>query len=122
MVLPVRLGFGGPLGDGRQAFPWIHADDQMRALQFLLEHDEASGAFNLIAPDQTPNADFMQAAAKTLHRPYWFRMPAMLMRAALGEMSMLVLDGRYSAPKRLEQLGFRFKYPSIKAALGNLYG
>ena len=122
MVLPVRLGFGGPLGDGRQAVPWIHVEDQARALQFLLENETAKGPFNLIAPSPTSNADFMNAAAKALHRPYWFRTPGVLLRLVLGEMSTLVLDGRYSAPKCLDQLGFAFKFPSIGAALGNLYG
>ena len=120
MALPVRLFVGGPLGDGRQAVPWIHINDQMRALQFLLENESANGAFNLIAPEPTSNQEFMQVLAQTLRRPYWFRTPGFVLRAVLGEMSTLVLDGRYSQPQRLVQLGFDFKFPTIRRALQEL--
>lgn len=122
MVLPVRLGFGGTFGHGRQAVPWIHVDDQVRALQFLLENEDATGPFNLIAPTPTSNAEFMKAASKALRRPFWFRVPGFALQAALGEMSTLILDGRYSAPKRLAEYGFTFEYPAIETAFGNLYG
>lgn len=122
MALPVRLGFGGPLGNGRQVVPWIHVQDHARALVYLLENPEARGPFNLIAPQVTTNAQFMRAVAGALHRPYWFPTPGFLLRLVLGEMSTLVLDGRASAPRRLEQLGFQFRYPDIATALGNLFG
>jgi len=121
MVLPVRLGAGGPLGDGRQAVPWIHIQDQVRALRFLIENDNASGPFNLIAPDATSNAEFMHAVAMALGRPYWFHTPGFALRAVLGEMSTLILDGRYSQPKRLMEIGFHFRYPTIKSALADLF-
>ncbi len=120
MALPVRLWVGGPLGDGRQTVPWIHLGDEVAALRFLLERDQASGPFNLIAPQPTTNAEFMRAVARALHRPYWFPTPAFLLRTALGEMSTLVLDGRPSQPKRLTELGFQFRFPTIDAALENL--
>ncbi len=121
MALPVKLWFGGPLGDGRQAVPWIHLADQVAAMMFVLEREAASGPFNLIAPQPTSNAEFMHAIARATHRPYWFPTPAFLLRAVLGEMSTLVLDGRYSKPARLTQLGFEFRYPTIEAALDNLF-
>jgi hypothetical protein len=122
MSLPVRLGAGGPLGDGRQAVPWIHIEDQVRALRFLVENEKASGPFNLIAPDATSNAEFMRAVAKAIGRPYWFHTPSFALRAVLGGMSTLVLDGRYSQPKRLVELGFNFRYPTINSALADLFG
>ncbi len=122
MALPVRLWLGGPLGDGRQAVPWIHLQDEIDALRFLIENKQATGAFNLVAPELTSNAAFMRAIARAMRRPYWFPAPAFALRAVLGEMSTLVLDGRYSAPKRLSELGFRFRYPAIDTALGNLLG
>ena len=94
----------------------------MRALQFLVENKDAAGPFNLIAPETTSNAQFMCAIARAVRRPYWFRTPGFLLRAALGEMSTLVLDGRFSQPKRLTELGFTFHYPNIDAALGDLFG
>ena len=84
MALPVRLFFGGKLGDGSQAMPWIHLADEVRAMKFLLENEEASGAYNLVAPTPTSNADFMRAIASALHRPYWFHVPKFLLRLALG--------------------------------------
>lgn len=121
MALPVRLGFGGRLGNGRQGVPWIHIQDEVEAFRFLLENRKAAGPFNLIAPQPTSNAEFMRAVARALRRPYWFPTPAILLRAALGEMSTLILDGRYSRPRRLEELGYKFRYPTIDAALGNLF-
>ncbi len=76
MALPVSLWVGGPLGDGRQTVPWIHLEDEVAALRFLLEQDRASGPFNLIAPQSTTNADFMRAVARAMHRPYWLPTPA----------------------------------------------
>lgn len=122
MALPVRLMVGGPLGNGRQAVPWIHVDDEVAALQFLIENDAGVGAFNLIAPQATSNAEFMRAVARALRRPYWFPTPGFLLQTALGEMSNLVLEGRHARPKRLEELGFQFRYRTIDAALGNLFG
>ena len=120
MALPVKLWAGGPLENGRQAVPWIHLADQVAAIQFLLDHADASGAFNLIAPQPTSNAEFMRAVARAMHRPYWFPTPAFLLRIALGEMSTLLLDGRYSRPARLLQSGFKFRYPTIEAAADSL--
>jgi hypothetical protein len=122
MALPVRLMVGGPLGNGRQAVPWIHIQDEIRAFSFLLENESASGAFNLIAPQPASNAEFMRSVARTLHRPYWLRTPAFLLRMALGEMSDLVLEGRYSHPRRLGELGFQFRFPTLDAALADLFG
>ncbi len=121
MALPVRLFAGGPLGDGKQAVPWIHLADQVGALRFLLEDQNACGAYNLVAPEATSNADFMRGIAKALHRPYWFRTPAFLMRAALGGMSVLILEGRHAQPKRLLEAGYPFQYPALEKALENLF-
>ena len=122
MALPVRLFVGGPLGDGKQAIPWIHLTDQVDALRFLLENERASGVFNLIAPTPTSNAEFMRAVASALHRPYWFPTPAWLLRLALGEMSVLVVKGRYSRPKRLLEADYQFRFPNVEAALKDILG
>lgn len=122
MVLPVRLFLGGRLGGGKQAVPWIHVADQVGALQFLLENAQARGVFNLVAPTATSNEQFMRAIARTLHRPFWFPAPAFLLRAALGEMSGFVLEGRQIQPARLLQLGYRFEFAAIETAVQNLFG
>jgi uncharacterized protein len=121
MALPVRLFLGGKLGDGSQAMPWIHLADQVRALEFLLGNEDARGAYNLIAPTPTSNEVFMHAIARTLQRPFWFHVPAPLLKLALGEMSVLVTEGRYSQPKRLLEQGFQFRFPEINDALGDIF-
>ena len=121
MELPALLFFGGRLGDGRQTLPWIHLADEVGAIRFLLDNNSASGPFNLIAPESTSNADFMRTLAKTLKRPYWFHIPAYLMRIILGEMSVMVLEGRPAQPQRLLDGGYQFKYPTLVSALRSLY-
>lgn len=120
LALPVRLFVGGPLGSGAQALPWIHVADQIGAMRFLIEHDSANGSYNLVAPQPTSNAQFMRALAGALRRPYWFRTPAFLLRLALGEMSDMVTEGRYAAPRRLLEAGFTFKFPELDQALEDL--
>ena len=121
MALPVQLFFGGKFGDGDQATPWIHIADEIGAIRFLLENENASGAFNLIAPTPTPNADFMQTIAKQLHRPYWFHLPSFLLRIPLGEMSVLLAEGSYSQPKRLLELGYVFQFPTFEDAVKDIF-
>jgi len=120
MALPARLFFGGRFGSGKQAVPWIHLTDQIGAVRFLLENEKARGAYNLISPVPTSNADFMRAIAKALHRPYWFHVPAFLLKMILGEMSDLLTEGRYSQPKRLIELGFQFHFGRLEDAMEDL--
>lgn len=120
MCLPARLLLGGRLGDGRQAVPWIHIIDHVRAIRFLLENPEAAGAYNLVAPNPSNNAEFMKAVCAALDRPYWFHSPGGLVRLLLGEMADLILRGRPSAPARLTTAGFGFEFPSIEEAAFDL--
>ncbi len=121
MALPVRLFAGGPLGSGKQGVSWIHIEDQVRALRFLLENEKALGAFNLSAPNPLSNADFLSALARTLGRPYWLPAPAFALRLVLGEMSTLLLDGQFAIPQRLVNLGFVFKYETALFAFKALF-
>ncbi|HSL42031.1 MAG TPA: TIGR01777 family oxidoreductase [Anaerolineales bacterium] len=120
MTLAPRLFFGGAFGDGKQAMPWIHIADHVAAMRFLLENEAARGPFNLISPEPTSSADFMRAVTKALRRPYWFHVPKFLLRLALGEMSVLLTEGRYSQPKRLIELGFPFRFGKLNAAMEDL--
>jgi hypothetical protein len=121
MALPVRLFVGGPLGSGKQALPWIHIDDQIGAIRYLMENPEAKGPFNLIAPQMTSNAEFMRTLAKVLQRPYWFPVPAFLMRLALGEMSVLVTEGRFSKSERLFEIGYNMHFTDLEKALKDIF-
>jgi uncharacterized protein len=120
MALPVRLFFGGPLGSGKQAMPWIHVNDWVGAARHLIADENARGAYNLIAPTPTSNAEFNKTLAEVLHRPYWFPTPAFLLRNVLGEMSVTVLEGRFSSPKRLLESGYEYQFPRLKEALLDL--
>lgn len=120
MARPFRLGVGGPLGDGRQWMPWIHLADEVGAIRYLLERDDARGPFNLVAPEPATNAELGRALARALHRPALLRAPAFALRLALGEMAGLLLGGQRLAPSRLLAVGYRFRFPALAPALADL--
>lgn len=120
MTIAPRLFFGGTFGDGRQAMPWIHVADYVRAARFLLENEQARGPFNLIAPQPASSAEFMRSITRALRRPYWFHVPKFLLRLVLGEMSVVLTEGRYSQPKRLIELGFPFQFGKLNEAMEDL--
>lgn len=118
MMLPAfRLGLGAKLGDGHQFMPWIHREDLVRIIEFLLERDDLTGAFNASAPRPVTNAEFTHTLARQLRRPVLFTLPAFALKAGLGEMSRLLLTGADMRPARLEQAGFTFRYPTLEQAL-----
>ncbi|HKL53936.1 MAG TPA: TIGR01777 family oxidoreductase [Wenzhouxiangellaceae bacterium] len=119
-LTPFKLGLGGRLGDGTQYMPWIHREDMVRVLIFLLERDELSGPFNASAPNPVTNAEFTQALANALHRPAVLPAPAIALKLAFGEMSRLLLTGAKMLPKRLEEAGFEFRYAELKEALAEI--
>jgi len=121
MALPVKLFVGGPLGGGKFAMPWIHINDWVSAVRYLISNQNANGAYNLIAPTPTSNADFYRALASVLHRPYWFPTPAFLLRTFLGEMSVLIVEGRFALPKRLTGSGYKFQFEAAREALADLF-
>lgn len=120
MLLPFRLFVGGPIGDGNQAIPWIHLEDEVNAIRFLLENKETQGEYNLSAPNPISNADFGRIAGRVLNRPYWFPVPGFALRLVLGEKATLVLDGQRAVPQRLLELGYKFEFKNVETALQNL--
>ena len=122
MALPIRLFAGGPYGSGKHAMPWIHISDWVGGVRHLIANENAQGAYNLIAPTPTSNAEFNRILAGVIHRPYWFPTPAFLLRTLLGEMSVLILEGRFSQPKRLTESGYQFQFPGPREALADLLG
>jgi uncharacterized protein len=120
IVLPFKLFAGGPVGNGKQVWPWIHIDDEVRAIRFLLEHETASGPFNLTAPNPLTAKDFATELGKVMGRPAFFPAPAIALKTALGEMSTILLDGQRAVPARLQELGFSYKYPVAAEAFKTL--
>jgi uncharacterized protein (TIGR01777 family) len=118
MVTPVRFFVGGPLGSGRQYVPWIHRADWLELVRWLARMPQARGAFNATAPEPVPNAVFMKALGRALHRPSWVPAPAFGLRSLLGEMAdPLILTGQRAVPSNALAMGFRFHLPQIDQAL-----
>lgn len=122
MLLPAKLGANGPLGSGRQGFPWIHLDDEIGAIRFLIDRADATGPFNLTAPNPPSQAEFARALGRVIHRPSFLPAPAFALRLALGEMADMLLTGHRVVPKRLLELGYRFRFPDLEGALEDLLG
>lgn len=122
MSLPFRMMIGGPIGDGRQWVPWIHIEDEVGALRFLLEREDARGPFNLTAPHPVTNRELTRALARALRRPGLLPAPGFALRLALGEMADMVLQGQRAVPSRLRELGYAFRWPELEPALRNLLG
>ncbi len=120
MMTPFSLGLGGRIGHGRQWFSWIHIEDLIRVMSFLLETPTASGPFNACAPEPVTNARFTQSLAKALGRPAILPVPAFALRLALGEAASMLLTGQRCHPEALKSLGFEFAYPDIDAALAHI--
>jgi uncharacterized protein (TIGR01777 family) len=117
MLPPFRLGLGGPVGDGRQWMSWIHRADLVALLIWLLEQDQARGAYNATAPAPLRNAAFAEALGRALRRPARLPMPGFALRLLLGEMADLLLTGQRVLPVRALAQGFVFTYPDADAAL-----
>jgi uncharacterized protein (TIGR01777 family) len=122
LLLPFKLGLGGAIGNGRQWMPWIHINDQIALIDFLLHRNEASGPYNACAPKPVRNREFAQALGSVLHRPVFMPMPAFALKVALGELSLLLLGGQRATPVRLLQAGFTFQFTDLRAALDDLSG
>jgi len=123
MMLPFKLGLGGPVGGGQQWMNWIALDDLIRVLIFALQNSALRGAVNTCAPEAVRNRDFVQALASALHRPAIFPLPAFVVKTLLGEMGEeTLLASTRAVPKRLLDSGFEFKYGTIRAAMEHAVG
>ena len=120
MTLPFRLFAGGPLGSGRQYFPWIHIADEVAAIRFLLENEKASGPYNLAAPNPPQNREFVRDLGRAMGRPSFLPTPSFALQVLFGEMSTVLLDGQRAVPARLQEDGYTFIFPETVAALGDL--
>jgi len=120
MVPPFKLFAGGPLGSGLQWMPWIHVDDEVGLIEFLLDRSDAHGPFNGTAPNPVTMEEFSRALGRALNRPSWASVPPSVLALMLGEMADMLLTGQRAMPDAALKLGFQFKYPHLAGALSAL--
>lgn len=117
MLPAFRFGLGGPIASGTQWMSWVHIEDEVGAILWLIDHDQLKGAFNLTAPEPVTNQVFSRTLGEVLHRPACLRMPAWVMTLMLGEASELLVEGAAVLPRRLQESGYEFRFPTLKPAL-----
>jgi len=120
-MIPAFKSFaGGPIGSGKQWFPWIHLEDLISAVMFIIENQDLKGPVNFCAPNPIRNRDFAKALGRVLDRPSFMRAPSFMIRTLMGEMGTVVMSSQRVVPDRLLKNGFEFQYPVVEKALNNL--
>ena len=117
IVRPLKIFFGGPLGRGQQWLPWIHIEDEIGLISYLIENAEARGPFNGTAPNPVTMNEFSKTLGDVLNRPSWARVPPSVLALTLGEMSEMLLNGQRAIPEAALKLGYAFKYPELAEGL-----
>ena len=117
MVPPFKFFIGGPLGSGKQWMPWVHIEDEVGLIVYLIENSQASGAVNAAAPNPVTMKEFCRTLGQVLGRPSWAPVPALALRLLLGEMAKMLLTGQRAVPAAAEKFGYRFRYPDLPEAL-----
>jgi uncharacterized protein len=120
MLTPFKLGAGGPFGNGRQYMPWIHLQDWVDMVRWILATAAAAGAMNATAPHPVTNEEFAATLGRVLGRPHALRAPAFALRLALGELADALLTGQRAVPTRALALGFGFRHATLEPALRDL--
>lgn len=122
MLPPFWFGAGGPVGSGRQYWPWIHREDWIALVRWALATPAAAGALNATAPNPVTNAEFARALGGAMHRPAFMPAPGFALRLMLGEMAdALLLSGQNAIPAKATREGFQFKYATVDQALRDLF-
>jgi len=120
MLMPFKLGLGGVVGDGKQWMSWISLDDHVAVINYVLENESVRGAVNSVSPNPVTNEEFTKVMGEVLYRPTFIPVPEFAVHLAFGEMGeALLLDSIRVIPKRLEDVGFTFKFPDLKKAIEN---
>jgi uncharacterized protein (TIGR01777 family) len=117
MLPAYRMFVGGPMGDGQHWFPWIHIEDLLAAMLFVITHSEINGPLNFCSPNPARNAEFVKTLAAALNRPGFFRTPAFLLKLAAGELGHSLLNSQRTVPAQLLSHGFQFQYPDLPDAI-----
>jgi uncharacterized protein (TIGR01777 family) len=121
MLPPFRLGIGGPIASGTQYTPWVHRDDWVDLVRWLIAEPGARGTFNGTAPEPVRNAEFARALGRALGRPVILPVPAIALRLLFGEMAEMLVTGQRAIPARAMEMGFRFRFEKLDDALADLF-
>lgn len=120
MLTPFKLGVGGVVGTGKQWMSWVSLDDVVAIINFALENQSLRGAVNVVSPNPATNEEFTKELGTVLYRPTFLPLPKFAINLMFGEMGdALLLSSTRVAPKRLQELGFKFEFPHLKQALGH---
>ncbi len=120
MLPAFKLGLGGPIGHGEQGMSWVHLDDLLGMIRFMLETESARGIYNATAPVPVSNKTFTQTLGKVLHRPAFLPAPAFALKCILGESAMLLTEGQYVVPSKATIEGFEFEFSQLEPALKDI--
>ena len=120
MILPFKMFAGGPIGDGKQVMSWVHAEDIVGLVLFALDKQEVKGPINAVAPNAATGNEMAEAIGRAMHRPSWFRTPAVMVKVALGEAAEVVTTGQRVVPTAALRLGYAFRYPELGKALESI--
>ncbi|PKM31394.1 MAG: TIGR01777 family protein [Gammaproteobacteria bacterium HGW-Gammaproteobacteria-11] len=118
--MPFKLGLGGPIGSGQHYMPWVHLEDMVGIIQFLLQSPECKGPYNATAPNPVTNKVFAQRLGKAFGRPAFIPLPGFALKLALGEMAGLLLTGQNAVPEKLLKAGYRFRFDQLDTALADV--
>ncbi|MCU0532285.1 MAG: TIGR01777 family oxidoreductase [Hydrococcus sp. Prado102] len=117
MVPPFKIFAGGPLGNGRQWFSWIHREDLVNLIIQALKRPEIEGTYNATAPNPVRMSQLCQTLGEVINRPSWLPVPDFALELLLGESAKVVLEGQQVLPKATQAIGFQYQYPTLKPAL-----
>ncbi|KAB2328532.1 TIGR01777 family protein [Cytobacillus depressus] len=121
IALPYKLFAGGTVGSGEQWVSWIHLKDVVNGLLYALENEELEGPVNFTSPYPVSMKEFGKSLGQILHRPHWIPAPSFALRAVLGEMSLLILEGQKVLPTKLKEKGYPFLFEKLQDALKDIY-
>jgi uncharacterized protein (TIGR01777 family) len=120
MFKPLKFFIGGTIGNGKQWINWIHIDDFVGILLWVIENEQVSGVFNAVAPESMRMKNMLQIAGKIIKRPVWTRVPAFILKIILGERAEIILKGRQVSSTKLVSQGYNFKFSTVTAALEDI--
>jgi len=121
MTTPFKLGIGGRIGSGLQWFPWIHLDDEVGIIEFVLGTPHAQGPVNAAAPNPVTMKEFAKALGKAMHRPAVMPVPGFALRVAVGKIAEVLLSGQRVLPRAAEKWGYHFRHPTLEGALAEIF-